>query len=252
MRGLAAAARLQVRGAARTCGAHAACKPAAFQPRDPRGCTHNPVRARPLTLAPTRQILRPQGQFRAAIKHLERVLEISREMREFTGDADAVRGEPGGESARLAARPRAGRGRRAPARPRLPAPTPVHALTRAFPPPPPQYGTIADCYTELGDLEMAAANYDRYIKVGGWGLRGGWGEGWGLGRVCVCGVASSNETWVGRPGVDTPFCLALAWLTPRPAPVPPRTPGHEQRRAGLGGSPEAESRGSPAAVRRQL
>jgi hypothetical protein len=32
----------------------------------------------------------PQGQYRAAIKHLERVLEISREMKEFTGDADAV------------------------------------------------------------------------------------------------------------------------------------------------------------------
>ena len=35
---------------------------------------------------------RLQGQYRAAIKHLERVLEISKEMREFTGDADAVRG----------------------------------------------------------------------------------------------------------------------------------------------------------------
>ncbi len=32
----------------------------------------------------------PQGQYKAAIKHLERVLEISKEMREFTGDADAV------------------------------------------------------------------------------------------------------------------------------------------------------------------
>lgn len=59
---------------------------------------------------------RLQGQYRAAIKHLERVLDISREMREFTGDADA-------------------------------------------------YGTIADCYTELGDFELAAVNYDKYIKV---------------------------------------------------------------------------------------
>jgi tetratricopeptide (TPR) repeat protein len=57
-----------------------------------------------------------QGQYRAAIKHLERVLEISKEMAEFTGDADA-------------------------------------------------YGSIADCYTELGDFESAAAFYDRYINV---------------------------------------------------------------------------------------
>jgi hypothetical protein len=25
-------------------------------------------------------------------------------------------------------------------------------------------GTIADCYTELGDFELAAANYDKYIS----------------------------------------------------------------------------------------
>ncbi|GBF92346.1 hypothetical protein Rsub_05548 [Raphidocelis subcapitata] len=59
---------------------------------------------------------RLQGQYRAAIKHLERVLEISREMAEFTGDADA-------------------------------------------------YGTIADCWTELGDFEAAAVNYDKYIRI---------------------------------------------------------------------------------------
>ncbi|KIZ06832.1 hypothetical protein MNEG_1119 [Monoraphidium neglectum] len=59
---------------------------------------------------------RLQGQYKAAIKHLERVLEISREMKEFTGDADA-------------------------------------------------YGTIADCYTEMGDFEHAAVNYDKYIRV---------------------------------------------------------------------------------------
>jgi tetratricopeptide (TPR) repeat protein len=59
---------------------------------------------------------RLQGQHRAAIRHLERVLEISQAMGEYTGDADA-------------------------------------------------YGTIADCYTELGDFEAAAANYDRYINV---------------------------------------------------------------------------------------
>jgi pentatricopeptide repeat protein len=32
---------------------------------------------------------RLQGQYRAAIGHLERVLELSREMGEYTGDADA-------------------------------------------------------------------------------------------------------------------------------------------------------------------
>lgn len=58
---------------------------------------------------------RLQGQYRSAIKHLERVLEVSREMNEFTGDADA-------------------------------------------------YGTIADCYTDLGDFERAAEFYDKYIS----------------------------------------------------------------------------------------
>lgn len=28
-----------------------------------------------------------------------------------------------------------------------------------------QYGTIADCYTEMGDFENAALNYDKYIRV---------------------------------------------------------------------------------------
>eukprot|EP00879_Flechtneria_rotunda_P011083 GHRR01011580.1.p2 GENE.GHRR01011580.1~~GHRR01011580.1.p2 ORF type:complete len:130 (+),score=49.78 GHRR01011580.1:1789-2178(+) len=32
---------------------------------------------------------RLQGQYRMAIKHLERVLEISQQIREYTGDADA-------------------------------------------------------------------------------------------------------------------------------------------------------------------
>lgn len=59
---------------------------------------------------------RLQGQYKTAIGHLERVLEISKEMKEYTGDADA-------------------------------------------------YGTIADCYTDLGDLEKAAAFYDRYIDA---------------------------------------------------------------------------------------
>ncbi|KIZ06926.1 FLU chloroplast precursor, alternative spliced version l-FLP [Monoraphidium neglectum] len=62
------------------------------------------------------KVLSDKGQYRAAIKHLERVLEISREIKEFTGDADA-------------------------------------------------YGTIADCYTEMGDFELAAVNYDKYIRV---------------------------------------------------------------------------------------
>jgi len=58
---------------------------------------------------------RLQGQYRTAIKHLERVLEISREMREYTGDADA-------------------------------------------------YGTVADCYTDMGEFEKAAQFYDKYIE----------------------------------------------------------------------------------------
>lgn len=58
---------------------------------------------------------RLQGQHRAAINHLERVLDISREMREYTGDADA-------------------------------------------------YGVIADCYTDMGELEKAAKFYDKYIE----------------------------------------------------------------------------------------
>ncbi|KAG2487812.1 hypothetical protein HYH03_013656 [Edaphochlamys debaryana] len=53
-------------------------------------------------------------QYRQAIKHLERVLEISREIKEFTGDADA-------------------------------------------------YGTMADCYTDMGEFEKAALYYDKYI-----------------------------------------------------------------------------------------
>jgi pentatricopeptide repeat protein len=56
-----------------------------------------------------------QGQYRQAIKNLERVLEISTEMQEYTGDADA-------------------------------------------------YGTIADCYTDLGEFEKAAMFYDKYIE----------------------------------------------------------------------------------------
>lgn len=53
-------------------------------------------------------------QLPAAIKHLERVLDISKEINEYTGDADA-------------------------------------------------FGTIADCYTDMGDLEKAAQFYDKYI-----------------------------------------------------------------------------------------
>jgi len=59
---------------------------------------------------------RLQGQYKSAIKHLERVLEISKEMQEYTGDADA-------------------------------------------------YGTIADCYTDMGEFEKAAQYYDRYINT---------------------------------------------------------------------------------------
>lgn len=58
---------------------------------------------------------RLQGQFKTAIGHLERVLEISKQMQEFTGDSDA-------------------------------------------------YGTIADCYTDLGEFEKAAEFYDKYIQ----------------------------------------------------------------------------------------
>jgi len=59
---------------------------------------------------------RLQGQYQSAIKHLQRVLEISREMGDHVGDADA-------------------------------------------------YGTIADIYTDMGDLEAAAKNYDKYIDA---------------------------------------------------------------------------------------
>lgn len=45
-----------------------------------------------MTDNPNKTAARPQGQYRAAIQHLERVLAISKEMAEFTGDADAVRG----------------------------------------------------------------------------------------------------------------------------------------------------------------
>ena len=54
------------------------------------------------------------GQYRTAIEYLTRVLEISQQAGEYTGDADA-------------------------------------------------YGTIADCYTDLGEFEKAAEWYDRYI-----------------------------------------------------------------------------------------
>lgn len=57
---------------------------------------------------------RLQGQYKTAIRHLERVLAISQMMQEYTGDADA-------------------------------------------------YGTIADCYTDLGEFEKAAEFYDKYI-----------------------------------------------------------------------------------------
>lgn len=58
---------------------------------------------------------RLQHQYKPAIKYLERVLEISKAMNEYTGDADA-------------------------------------------------YGTIADCYTDMGEFEKAAIYYDKYIE----------------------------------------------------------------------------------------
>ncbi|KAG1650922.1 hypothetical protein FOA52_009050 [Chlamydomonas sp. UWO 241] len=57
-------------------------------------------------------------QHATAIKYLERVLEVSREMQEYTGDADA-------------------------------------------------FGTIADCYTDMGEFEKAAQFYDKYIAAMG-------------------------------------------------------------------------------------
>ncbi|KAG1679612.1 hypothetical protein FOA52_006129 [Chlamydomonas sp. UWO 241] len=59
---------------------------------------------------------RLQRQYETAIKHLHDVLDISRTMREYTGDADA-------------------------------------------------YGTIADCYTDMGDFDKAASYYDKYISA---------------------------------------------------------------------------------------
>eukprot|EP00798_Chlamydomonas_sp_ICE-L_P027447 gene27447-4748_t len=61
---------------------------------------------------------RMQGQYKSAINYLEKVLLISAEMKEYTGDADA-------------------------------------------------YGTIADCYTDLGNFEKAAMMYDKYIELMG-------------------------------------------------------------------------------------
>ena len=59
---------------------------------------------------------RMQKQYRKALNHLERVLEISGEMGDTTGDSDAC-------------------------------------------------GTIADIYTEMGELEEAAKYYDKYIQM---------------------------------------------------------------------------------------
>ena len=59
---------------------------------------------------------RLQKQYRKALNHLERVLEISSEMGDTTGDSDAC-------------------------------------------------GTIADIYTEMGELEEAAHYYDKYIQM---------------------------------------------------------------------------------------
>ena len=58
--------------------------------------------------------LRLLGQHKQAIKYFERILEISKEMGEFTGDSDA-------------------------------------------------FGSIADCYTDLGEFEKAALFYDKYL-----------------------------------------------------------------------------------------
>lgn len=59
---------------------------------------------------------RLQGDLNGAIDYLKRVLSISEEMNEFTGDMDAL-------------------------------------------------GTIADIYTEKGDLEKAAEYYDKYLDL---------------------------------------------------------------------------------------
>merc|ERR1719214_105183 len=59
---------------------------------------------------------RLQKQYRKALNHLERVLEISSEMGDTTGESDAC-------------------------------------------------GTIADIYTEMGELEEAAHYYDKYIQM---------------------------------------------------------------------------------------
>lgn len=59
---------------------------------------------------------RLQGDLKGAISYHHRVLELSQEMQDFTGDSDAL-------------------------------------------------GTIADLYTELGDLETAGEYYDKYLSV---------------------------------------------------------------------------------------
>jgi tetratricopeptide (TPR) repeat protein len=89
---------------------------------------------------------RLQGQYRSAIKHLERVLEISQETKEHTGGF-----LPGNCSVFL-----------------------FHEIVEELAQPSSwfrcagdadAYGTIADCFTDLGEFDKAAAFYDKYIET---------------------------------------------------------------------------------------
>lgn len=97
-----------------------------------------------------------------AVKHLERVLEISREIRDFVGDADAY-GTIAGGARWLAEVPgwlrwrdcgRGGHFLRV-----GPSPVGLSLPCLGFHPLPP-----ADIYTDMGDFDRAAHYYDKYVS----------------------------------------------------------------------------------------
>jgi hypothetical protein len=89
---------------------------------------------------------------------------------------------------------------------------------------PAQYGTIADNYTELGDFEQAALNYDKYIKVRRAGTAGvaRWGMQRGTSPVLAC--RKGPRPVGGGPAVDSPGTTAFSgWAVAAP---PSKHPTH--------------------------